>query len=58
MVSRGRPLTLGSQMTELLCELKALTDESIKNELERARITRQFAGLCEMSVRAHSERVS
>jgi hypothetical protein len=47
MAELGRPPSLASQRTELLCELQALTTEGIKNELERLRIMRQLTALTE-----------
>lgn len=47
MADRGRPASLASMRTELLCELQALTQEGIKNELERLRVMRQLATLTE-----------
>lgn len=47
MATRGRPPSLESQRTELLCELQALTQEGIRNEIERLRVMRQLARLSE-----------
>jgi hypothetical protein len=38
---------MASMRTELLCELQALTQEGIKNELERLRVMRQLTQLSE-----------
>lgn len=51
MNERGRPASLASQRTELLCELQALTTEGIKNELERLRVMRQLTALSEPGLR-------
>jgi hypothetical protein len=47
MPDRGRQPSLASLRTELLCELQALTQEGIKNELERLRVMRQLTQLSE-----------
>ena len=47
MGERGRPASLASQRTELLCELQALTQEGIRNELDRLRVMRQLTQLTE-----------
>lgn len=39
----GRPPSLESREIELLCELQALTQEGIQNELDRLRVMRQLA---------------
>jgi hypothetical protein len=47
MPERGCPASLESQRTELLCELQALTQEGIKNELDRLRVMRELTALSE-----------
>jgi hypothetical protein len=43
----GRPPTLESELAECAVELQALTQEAIRNELERARLSRHIASLAE-----------
>lgn len=40
---RGRPMSLESSAAELVMELHALTQESMRNEIERARLLRELA---------------
>ena len=45
MPRTGRPPSLDSQRAELFCELEALTQEGIRNEIERLRVMRRLATL-------------